>query len=308
MPAIPRLRFVTSHPWDLSDRLIAAMAECPSVCEHLHLPVQSGDDAVLRRMGRQYTIDAYLRLVEKLRDAVPGISLTTDVIVGFCGETEAQFENTLALLRQVRFETVFAAAFSVRPGTPAARLTTTCRVPRRSAGCRPCSTSRRGSVCAANERWVGRTTEVLVDQVRPPASHEAGTGCRHAWPAAIANNKLVHFDGEPELVGRLVNVRIEHAGPYALSVPSPSNGLPPLLVIGGPTATGKTSLSLALAEAIAGAEIISADSRQVYRGMDIGTAKVTAAERRACRTTAWTWSIPTSHSRPPTSGATPSER
>src|SRR3954462_14282916 len=120
--AIPRVRFVTSHPWDLSDRLSAEMAESPSVCEHLHLPVQSGDDAVLKRMGRQYTIDAYLRLVEKLRAAIPGITLTTDIIVGFCGETEAQFENTLEVLREVRFETVFAAAFSVRPGTPAAKL------------------------------------------------------------------------------------------------------------------------------------------------------------------------------------------
>ncbi|MFI5254536.1 MAG: MiaB/RimO family radical SAM methylthiotransferase, partial [Candidatus Limnocylindrales bacterium] len=94
-PAVPRLRFITSHPWDLTDRLIAAMAECRSVCEHLHLPVQSGDDAVLRRMGRQYTVDSYLELVERLRTAVPGISLTSDVIVGFCGETEAQFERSL---------------------------------------------------------------------------------------------------------------------------------------------------------------------------------------------------------------------
>ena len=91
-PAIPRLRFVTSHPWDLSDRLIAAMADCPSVCEHLHLPVQSGDDAVLRRMGRQYTIEHYLERLAAIRDAVPGIAISTDVIVGFCGETEAQFE------------------------------------------------------------------------------------------------------------------------------------------------------------------------------------------------------------------------
>ena len=91
-PAIPRLRFVTSHPWDLSDRLIEAMADCPSVCEALHLPVQSGDDAMLRRMGRQYSIEHYLERLARIREAVPGIAITTDVIVGFCGETEAQFE------------------------------------------------------------------------------------------------------------------------------------------------------------------------------------------------------------------------
>src|SRR5262245_41535732 len=84
-PAIPRLRFVTSHPWDLSDRLIAALADCPSVCEHLHLPVQSGDDAMLKRMGRQYTIEHYLERLARIREAVPGIAISTDVIVGFCG-------------------------------------------------------------------------------------------------------------------------------------------------------------------------------------------------------------------------------
>src|SRR5204863_5326252 len=109
---VPRVRFVTSHPWDLSDRLIAAMAESPSVCEHLHLPVQSGDDAVLRRMGRQYTIEHYLERLASIRESVPGIAISTDVIVGFCGETEAQFEATLDLLRSVRYDQVFAAAYS----------------------------------------------------------------------------------------------------------------------------------------------------------------------------------------------------
>ncbi|HYY09269.1 MAG TPA: MiaB/RimO family radical SAM methylthiotransferase, partial [Actinomycetota bacterium] len=94
-PAIPRLRFITSHPWDLSDRLIEAMADCPSLCEALHLPVQSGDDGVLKRMGRQYTIEHYLERLERIRDAVPGIAISTDVIVGFCGETDAQFRSTL---------------------------------------------------------------------------------------------------------------------------------------------------------------------------------------------------------------------
>jgi tRNA-2-methylthio-N6-dimethylallyladenosine synthase len=211
---VPRVRFVTSHPWDLSDRLIAAMAESPSVCEHLHLPVQSGDDAVLRRMGRQYTIEAYLRLVEKLRAAIPGITLTTDVIVGFCGETEAQFENTLALLREVRFETVFAAAFSVRPGTPAARLVDD--VPRadKKRRLQALLELQEGIGRDANEKWVGRTTEVLVDQVRPASSHDGGSAPRVA--GRNRNNKLVHFDGAPDLVGQMVNVRIDRAGPYAL--------------------------------------------------------------------------------------------
>ena len=222
-PAIPRLRFVTSHPWDLGDRLISAMAECSSVCEHLHLPVQSGDDAVLRRMGRQYTVEAYLGLVERLRAAIPGIALTTDIICGFPGETEAQFEATLGLLRTVRFDGVFAAAFSVRPGTPAARLEDD--VP-------PAEKRRRLNELLAlqesigwerNRAWVGRDTEVLVDEIRPRRTHDhepgAGTGIAGGERLAGRNreNKLVHFDGDASLVGRFVTVRVDHAGPYALS-------------------------------------------------------------------------------------------
>jgi tRNA-2-methylthio-N6-dimethylallyladenosine synthase len=215
VPAISRLRFVTSHPWDLSERLIAAMADCPSVCEHLHLPVQSGDDAVLRRMGRQYSIAAYLELVERLRAAIPGITLTTDVIVGFCGETEAQFLNTLDLLKRVRFETVFAAAFSVRPGTPAARLEDDVPRAEKKRRLQALLDLQEAIGLAANEAWVGRTTEVLVDQQRPPSSHDGGNAPRLA--GRNRNNKLVHFDGGAELLGQLVNVRVDHAGPYSLS-------------------------------------------------------------------------------------------
>ncbi len=219
-PAISRLRFVTSHPWDLSDRLITAMAECPSVCEHLHLPVQSGDDEVLRRMGRQYTVESYLELVARLRAAVPDICLTTDVIVGFCGETEAQFERTLALLREVRYETVFAAAFSPRPGTPAARLPDDVPAAEKKRRLNALLEVQESIGLAANQAWVGRTTEVLVDQVRKPVGHDHGAApMTDAGPRLAGrnrHNKLVHFGGTPELVGRLVNVRVEHGGPYSL--------------------------------------------------------------------------------------------
>jgi tRNA-2-methylthio-N6-dimethylallyladenosine synthase len=215
VPAIPRVRFVTSHPWDLSERLIAAMAECASVCEHLHLPVQSGDDAVLRRMGRQYTVESYLELVARLRAAVSGISLTTDVIVGFCGESEAQFEHTLDLLREVRFEQVFAAAFSPRPGTPAARLADDVPRAEKKRRLQALLELQEEIGLEANRRWVGRTTEVLVDQQRPASSHDGGAAPRLA--GRNRHNKLVHFDGPPDLVGRFVNVRVDHAGPYSLT-------------------------------------------------------------------------------------------
>jgi tRNA-2-methylthio-N6-dimethylallyladenosine synthase len=194
------------------------MAECQSVCEHLHLPVQSGDDAVLRRMGRQYSVDSYLELVQRLRAAVPGISLTTDVIVGFCGETDAQFEQTLDLLRQVRFEQVFAAAFSPRPGTPAARLPDDVSRVEKKRRLQALLDLQEEIGLEANRRWIGKSTEVLVESVKAPSSHEheSGSGTTRV-SGRNRENKLVHMNGGPELVGQLVQARIDHAGPYALS-------------------------------------------------------------------------------------------
>ncbi|HYC07932.1 MAG TPA: MiaB/RimO family radical SAM methylthiotransferase, partial [Candidatus Binatia bacterium] len=215
-PVIPRLRFVTSHPWDLSDRLIEALVDCPSVCEHLHLPVQSGDDAVLHRMGRQYTIAHYRERLSAIRAAVPGIAVSTDVIVGFCGETESRFEATLELLDDIRYDQVFAAAFSPRPGTPAARLPddVAASVKRRRLNELLAVQERIG--LERNEAWIGRETEVLVDQVVPPRSHDhdgdhdPDAVPRREIPAgqvALAGrsreNKLVHLVGPPSLVGTL---------------------------------------------------------------------------------------------------------
>jgi len=218
-PAIPRLRFVTSHPWDLSDRLIAAMAECPSVCEHLHLPVQSGDDGVLRRMGRQYTVAHYLERLAAVRAAVPGIAISTDVIVGFCGETEAQFEATLELLRTVRYDQVFAAAYSVRPGTPATRLADDVPPGEKRRRLNQLLTVQEEIGRERNAALVGRTVEVLVEAVTPPPAHDHADAPDVAGPMVSGRSrehKLVHLSGEPSMVGRLVRVRVDHAGPYAL--------------------------------------------------------------------------------------------
>ncbi len=214
---------MTSHPWDLSDRLIAALAECDSVCEHLHLPVQSGSDAVLRRMGRQYTVEHYRERLDRIREAVPGITVSTDVIVGFCGETEAQFEATLALLETVRYDQVFAAAYSPRPGTPALRLDDDVPADVKRRRLNTLLAVQEAIGLERNEAWLGREVEVLVDTVEPQRSHGHGSD-EAAQPAdggvrlsgRTRGNKLVHLAGDAALVGRAVAVRIDHAGPYAL--------------------------------------------------------------------------------------------
>jgi tRNA-2-methylthio-N6-dimethylallyladenosine synthase len=219
-PAIERLRFVTSHPWDLSDRLIAAMADCPSVCEHLHLPVQSGDDAVLRRMGRQYTIEHYLERLARIREAVPGIAISTDVIVGFCGETEAQFQATLRLLETVRYDQVFAAAYSERPGTPATHLADDVPTDVKRRRLNELLAVQEAIGQERNEAWLGRDVEVLVDALAAPRSHDheaaPGTEPGPTVSGRSRQNKLVHVAGGAELIGQTIRVRVDHAGPYAL--------------------------------------------------------------------------------------------
>ena len=230
-PAIGRLRFVTSHPWDLSDRLIAAMRDCRSVCEHLHLPVQSGDDLVLRRMGRQYTIEHYLERLASIRAAIPAIAVSTDVIVGFPGESDAQFEATLELLRTVRYDQVFAAAFSVRPGTPAERLPDDVSPAEKRRRLNALLALQEGIGLERNRALLGGVVEVLVDTIAPARTHahdedEPARPATQPGPADAPDplrlsgrtrgNKLVHLTGPASLVGTLVQVRVDHAGPYAL--------------------------------------------------------------------------------------------
>ncbi|MEO8207461.1 MAG: tRNA (N6-isopentenyl adenosine(37)-C2)-methylthiotransferase MiaB [Chloroflexota bacterium] len=229
-PAIPRLRFITSHPWDLSDRLIEAMADCPSVCEALHLPVQSGDDDMLRRMGRQYTTEHYLERLTRIRMAIPDVTISTDIIVGFCGESEAQFERTLEFLSLVRYDQIFAAAYSERPGTPATRLADDVPGEEKRRRLNALLALQEPIGLERNRGWLGREVEVLVDTVSRERSHghedamgegSEPLGVRPA-PGEVAlsgrtrGNKLVHLAGSGDWVGALVPVLIDHAGPYAL--------------------------------------------------------------------------------------------
>ncbi len=235
-PAVPRLRFVTSHPWDLSDRLIDAMADAPSVCAALHLPVQSGDDEVLRRMGRQYTIAHYEERLGRIREAITGIAVSTDVIVGFCGETEAQFTATLRLLETIRYEQVFAAAYSPRPGTPATRLADDVPAAVKKERLNRLLALQEEIGFARNRERLGTHASVLVDALERPRDHDHEEGVQPP-PTTLAGhdpfsaplpdgwvrlagrsreNRLVHLAGPAALVGSIVDVRLEAAGPYSL--------------------------------------------------------------------------------------------
>ena len=170
------------------------MAECPSVCEHLHLPIQSGDDEMLQRMGRQYTVDHYRERLARIRAAVPGIAVSTDVIVGFCGETEAQFEATLAVLEELRFDTVFAAAYSPRPGTPALRMADDVPAAVKRRRLNELLARQESIGLERNREWLGRDVEVLVERITPrkPRPQPPATRTRRpmtprsAYPASTA--------------------------------------------------------------------------------------------------------------------------
>jgi tRNA-2-methylthio-N6-dimethylallyladenosine synthase len=215
VPGLARVRFVTSHPHDLSDELVAVFHDEPRVMGHFHLPVQSGSDAVLARMRRDYTAEAYLARHDALAAARPGIAITTDFIVGFPGETEEDFEGSLALLRRARFDNAYAFAFSPRPNTVAARRLGSApdwqEVPRAVTAARLERLQRlQGEITAERLRAeLGREVEVLVEGIGDDGARRFGR---------TPENRLVHFDAsEAEApAGALLRVRVVHAGQASL--------------------------------------------------------------------------------------------
>lgn len=198
---IRRVRFMTSHPKDLSDDLIAVMRDQPKICRHLHLPLQSGSDRILKEMNRRYTRDHYLALTERIRSAIPDISLTTDIIVGFPGETEEDFEDTLDLVRQVRFDSAFTFIYSPRSGTPAAKRED--QLPPEVVKERFARLLDLVQTIGAKEsgRHVGRVMDALVEGLDKQVSGRV-TG-------RLSNNVMVHFPGDESLIGKIVDVHLQ---------------------------------------------------------------------------------------------------
>ena len=200
---LERIRFMTSHPKDLSDDLIEVMSKSKKICKHLHLPIQSGSTNILTKMNRRYTKEHYLELVRKIRAAIPDISLTTDIIVGFPGETEEDFQETMDVVRKVRYDSAFTFIYSKRTGTPAAAMEN--QVPEDIVKDRFDRLLKEvqgisAEVCSVHE---GTVQEVLVESMN---DHDA-----NLVTGRMSNNLLVHFPGSEELIGKLVNVHLTEA-------------------------------------------------------------------------------------------------
>ncbi len=209
---IERIRFLTSHPNWMDDRLLEAVAELPKVCEHIEVPVQAGDDEVLARMKRGYTADDYRRLVERIRRRIPGVSIATDVIVGFPGETEAQFQRTYDLLAELRLDVAHLARYSPRPGTVAQRRMVD-DVPQeeKMRRFRLLEALQEEISSQIHRRHLGQVVEVLVE------GRQQGR-----WKGRTRTNKLVFFEAQGDWLGKLVAVKIEWTGPWSMrGIPLP---------------------------------------------------------------------------------------
>lgn len=202
---IRRVRFLTSHPKYMSDRIIDAVADLPSLCEHINLPVQAGDDEVLRRMRRTYTVDYYRERIDYIRRTVPDVTLATDIIVGFPGETDEQFEHTLQLLSDIRFDKVHVAMYSPRPGTLSNRWEDEVPWVEKKRRHRAVEDLQRQICSERNRRYVGRDVEVLVDGFS-----------KGRWRGRSRGNTLVFFDSADDWKGRYATVRVTDPSPWYL--------------------------------------------------------------------------------------------
>jgi len=201
-----RVRFLTSHPADMRPEVIQAVADLPAVCPHFEIPIQAGDDLVLQRMGRGYTVAQYCDLVAHIRERIPQCSIATDIIVGFPGESDAQFRATYRLLEELRFDAVHVAAYSERPGTPAARLPDDVPAAEKERRRQAVDTLQARIVAEINAQLMGKTVEVLVEERR-----------KGRWGGRTPTNKLVFApDTGRDLRGRLVPVRVTWSGPWSL--------------------------------------------------------------------------------------------
>ena len=197
---LKRIRFMTSHPKDLSDDLILAMKECDKVCKHMHLPLQSGSSRLLKLMNRHYDKEQYLTIVKKLREAIPDIALTTDIIVGFPGETEEDFMETLDVVKQVEYDSAFTFIYSKRTGTPAAAMENQCD---------PKEVKEHFDMLLQEVQAIStKKAMALTGTVQEVLAEEENEQDKRLITGRLSNNSIVHFPGDCSMIGNLYQVRL----------------------------------------------------------------------------------------------------
>ena len=205
---IPRVRFTTSHPWDFSEKMIDIIAKYDNIMPFIHLPLQSGDDDVLKLMGRRYTKESYLALYDKIINTIPNVSVSTDIIVGFPNETDEQFEHTLDVVRYCKYDNAFTFIFSARPGTPASRMKDSIDMETKRKRLAKLNKTWNDLALEKNKAYVGRTVTVLVDG--PSKKDE------NVYSGYTDTQKLVNFKGENIQPGDFVEVKILDAKTFSL--------------------------------------------------------------------------------------------
>jgi tRNA-2-methylthio-N6-dimethylallyladenosine synthase len=206
--SIKRIRFLTGHPRDLNPEIIDAVAELETACEYFHLPIQAGDDRTLRRMARGYQVDFYRRTIEAIRKRLPDASISTDLIVGFPGETQEEFMNTVSLVEEIGFDACITAAYSPRPHTPASNWEHQLSREEKDERLRFLNSVVTAEANKCNQRYLNKNVEILVEG-RSDRSNGRLMG-------RTRTNKIVNFVGPDSLVGQLVDVRIVAANPWAM--------------------------------------------------------------------------------------------
>lgn len=205
---IPRLRFTTSHPWDFTTQMFEAMSKYKNIMPAIHLPLQSGSDDVLRRMGRRYTSEEYKKLVDKLRELIPNIAITTDIIVGFPNETDEDFEKTLDVVRYVKYDSAFTFIYSPRVGTPGAKMKDEVSMETKHQRFNKLVETLAVDIKKKADAYIGKVVKVLVEGCSKKDDNRL-TGYTDTL-------KLVNFNGNPNSVGKIVDVKILEAHTYSL--------------------------------------------------------------------------------------------
>lgn len=206
--SIERIRFMTSHPKDLSKELIRTMANSEKVCEHLHLPIQAGNNRILKAMNRKYTREEYISLVESVREAMPDIALTTDIIVGFPGESSQEFEDTLDIIKRLKFDSAYTFIYSPRKGTPAVNIEDKISIEEKKERLAKLIEIQSKISRMKNDAYIGKVKEVLVEG-RSKTNDKVLTG-------RTRENKIVNFLADEKVIGQLIRVKITKARSWSL--------------------------------------------------------------------------------------------